>query len=231
LDHGATTDGFLAWLQAAGGRGDRANLAVDAVTVCTFHRAKGLEWAAVWVVGLEQGLVPIGHATGPDAEAEERRLLYVALTRAGRELHCSWAESRRFGGRLAPREASPWLDAVSAVVGARSEPVTDPGARRSRLATARGRLHRSSPPFRRDPRRPEPDPAVMEQLVAWRARTARAASIPPSVLFHDATLAALASARPSTIEDLLAVPGIGGVKAARYGDALLSVMAGCPVPA
>jgi hypothetical protein len=51
------------------------------------------------------------------------------------------------------------------------------------------------------------------------------------VLLHDATLTALASARPGTIEELLSVPGIGGVKAARYGDALLAVVAGCGTPA
>ena len=54
-----------------------------AVELATFHRAKGLEWDAVSVVGLEQGFVPIVHAVTPDAEDEERRLLYVALTRAG----------------------------------------------------------------------------------------------------------------------------------------------------
>ena len=109
----ATSSGWIRSASAggvpglAGGGGssrpDRAQPApADAVTICTFHRAKGLEWPAVWVTGLEQGLVPIGHATTPAAEAEERRLLYVALTRAERELHCSWAEHRRFGGRPVP---------------------------------------------------------------------------------------------------------------------------------
>ena len=64
---------------------------VDGVELSTFHRAKGLEWPAVAVVGLEDGMVPIAYATTPDAVAEERRLLYVALTRAEDELWCSWA--------------------------------------------------------------------------------------------------------------------------------------------
>ena len=67
------------------------------VELVTFHRAKGLEWQAVHVVGLESGLVPIVHAATPEALAEERRLLYVALTRAGRVLECSWARSRAMG--------------------------------------------------------------------------------------------------------------------------------------
>jgi ribonuclease D len=62
-------------------------------------------------------------------------------------------------------------------------------------------------------------------LLAWRARAARAASVPGSVLLHDRTLYALAAAEPATLEDLLAVPGIGGVKASRYGDALLAAVA------
>ncbi len=79
----------------------------DAVTLCSFHRAKGLEWQAVWVAGLEHGLVPIGRARSDAAEAEERRLLYVALTRAAVELHCSWARQRTFGTRPVPRDPRP----------------------------------------------------------------------------------------------------------------------------
>jgi DNA helicase-2/ATP-dependent DNA helicase PcrA len=228
LDPGATTKGFLTWLRAAGARGDRPDPAVDAVTVCTFHRAKGLGWAAVWVTGLEHGLVPIGHALTPEAEAEERRLLYVALTRAERELRCSWAETRRFGGRPVPRAPSPWLAAISDAVAA-PDAIGDPATWRRRLGAARARLANTSTRPLRDG--PGPDPAVLRVLRDWRARTARAASVPPSVLLHDATLSALASARPATIEDLLTVPGIGGVKAARYGDALLALLADCGMPA
>ena len=80
----------------------------------TFHRAKGLEWQVVFVTGLERGLVPISWAGTPEARAEERRLLYVALTRASRELHCSWARRRRMGsGRQMERQPSPWLAAVA----------------------------------------------------------------------------------------------------------------------
>jgi len=61
------------------------------VELATFHRAKGLEWDTVWVVGAEEGVVPIASAVSPAALAEEQRLLYVALTRAGDELAVSWA--------------------------------------------------------------------------------------------------------------------------------------------
>ena len=87
------------------------------VELATFHRAKGLEWEAVAVVGLEEGYVPIIHATTPAALDEERRLLYVALTRAGRVLECSWARSRSMGGsgRSMDRRPSPWLADVLTV--------------------------------------------------------------------------------------------------------------------
>ncbi|HEX3980998.1 MAG TPA: ATP-dependent helicase, partial [Acidimicrobiales bacterium] len=88
----------------------------DAVELATFHRAKGLEWPSVHVVGLEEGFVPIVYAESTEARAEERRLLYVALTRASVDLHCSWARSRRMAnGRTMDRQPSPWLAAVARV--------------------------------------------------------------------------------------------------------------------
>ncbi len=71
----------------------------DAVQLATFHRSKGLEWAAVAVIGLEDGTVPISYADTRPALDEERRLLYVALTRAKDELLCSWTASRTISGR------------------------------------------------------------------------------------------------------------------------------------
>lgn len=84
----------------------------DAVELATFHRAKGLEWDAVAVVGLEDGLVPITYARSPAAEEEEQRLLYVALTRASRHLWCSWAAQRAAAPRSRAAQPSPWLAAV-----------------------------------------------------------------------------------------------------------------------
>ncbi len=235
MDDGATTEGFLTWLRSMSRGVDRDLPAVEAVTVSSFHRAKGLEWRAVWVTGLEQGLVPIGSVTAGPAADEERRLLYVALTRAERDLHCSWAEGRRLGGRLVPREPSPWLDAVVSTID-RSVAFPAAGAPeswRERLTTERERLRRSRrpPAFGPSAGQPEPDPAVVESLRLWRSRAARAAGVPGSVLLHDRTLFALALAQPTTIEGLLAVPGMGGVKASRYGDALLAAVAVHRIPA
>lgn len=64
-----------------------------AVTLATLHSAKGLEWDTVFLIGLQEGLVPIGYASTPEAIDEERRLLYVGLTRARAGLHLSWSAS------------------------------------------------------------------------------------------------------------------------------------------
>jgi DNA helicase-2/ATP-dependent DNA helicase PcrA len=114
LAPGATGRAARATGRATGPTGERGESG-GSVELATFHRAKGLEWEAVHVVGLEAGFVPIVHATTPETLAEERRLLYVALTRAGRVLECSWARSRTMGnGRAMERRPSPWLADLAA---------------------------------------------------------------------------------------------------------------------
>ena len=112
-DSGASAAGFVSWLETSL-RSDPPRQVGDAVDVMTFHRAKGLEWRVVFVTGLEDGLVPIARARTPDAVAEERRLLYVACTRAMDDLRCSWARERSFAGRRSVRKPSPYLAAIEA---------------------------------------------------------------------------------------------------------------------
>jgi DNA helicase-2/ATP-dependent DNA helicase PcrA len=213
LHPGGTVEGFLGWLRASFS-GDRGGSwpggPADAVTLSSFHRAKGLEWPVVYLVGLEEGLVPLGR----DIE-EERRLLYVALTRAERAVHCSWAAYRSFGGRPVPRRPSPWLALIGDA--GPSDAASDAGHGRDQLAAQRDRLGLRL--------RPAAEPEVLTALTEWRRQAAKAAQVPTHVVFHDATLAALAAARPATHQELLAVAGVGPVKASRYGVTLLAVVA------
>jgi DNA helicase-2/ATP-dependent DNA helicase PcrA len=122
----------------AAGPDEGGTEACDAVTLATFHQAKGLEWPTVAVVGLEEGTVPIVHATSSETLAEERRLLYVAVTRAESRLWCSWAavSSSTRGARR--RRPSPLLGPLRAVL-AEQAPL-QPDAALARLGALRERL-------------------------------------------------------------------------------------------
>ena len=76
----------------------------EAASVMTVHRAKGLEFDHVWIAGLEEALFPHARSVREGTEPEERRLAYVAVTRAKRTLHASWARER--GTRGARRRAT-----------------------------------------------------------------------------------------------------------------------------
>jgi DNA helicase-2/ATP-dependent DNA helicase PcrA len=113
----------------------------DAVTLSTFHRAKGLEWPTVHVIGLSDGLVPLSSARSEAEQAEERRLLYVALTRAEEELSCSWAR-RREAGVGPERRPSRWLDAAGPTLERLARDARPPGPAEvaAHLAELRARL-------------------------------------------------------------------------------------------
>ena len=85
---------------------------VEGVTLASLHAAKGLEWDAVFLVGLTDGMMPIIYAETPEQIEEERRLLYVGVTRAREHLSLSWALARAPGGRQS-RRPSRFLDGLT----------------------------------------------------------------------------------------------------------------------
>jgi len=206
-------DGFAAYLSAAL-QGEAPEPGGDAVELLTFHRAKGLEFHTVFVTGLERGYVPIAHAETPADRAEERRLLYVALTRAERCLQLSYAKERTMGTRVVRRARSPWLAPIEAAAAAGAPAPSRNGA--NGLARARAQLAHAA--------EPEPDAALFGALVEWRRNLARASGVPAYVIFHDTTLKTVAAVKPATRAALLAVPGIGPVKVERHADAVLDLV-------
>ena len=90
--HAADLHGLAGFAREAADEG-------DGVELLTLHRAKGLEWDAVFIPALEEGSLPVGQAKDDEtALAEERRLLYVGITRAKQALYVTCAEQRRLHG-------------------------------------------------------------------------------------------------------------------------------------
>jgi DNA helicase-2/ATP-dependent DNA helicase PcrA len=183
----------------------------EGVTLATLHAAKGLEWDAVFCVGMHEGMLPITHADTPQAVAEERRLFYVGVTRARRHLTITWARARRPGGRQG-RKPTRFLD-----------PLLPPDH------PARGGSVGPRPKKRTNVELESLDPddrALFDRLRQWRSEAAAEAKVPAYVVFTDATLLALVEHRPQDEQGLVGIPGIGQTKRERYGRAVLDVLLG-----
>jgi DNA helicase-2/ATP-dependent DNA helicase PcrA len=207
---------------------------VDGVVLSSLHSAKGLEWDAVFLVGLAEGTLPTVYAKTADQLEEERRLLYVGITRARHWLWLSYGSARSPGGRA--RRASRFLASVPGLAGQKTAPRTARRAGvdaviRTQIALCRicgtTLLSGADRKLGRCAGCPSDiDEQLHQRLLDWRAVTAAAQQIPAYVVFTDATIQAIAERRPSRPEELIAIAGIGPRKLGLYGVAVLSIVAG-----
>ncbi|MBW3086620.1 ATP-dependent DNA helicase UvrD2 [Austwickia sp. TVS 96-490-7B] len=209
---------------------------VQGVTLASLHAAKGLEWEVVFLAGCSDGYLPISMAQGTAAVEEERRLFYVGVTRARRDLWLSWAAARQPGGR-ASRRPSRFLEGAAAMVGmsqwdvAKGPEVAKAPARSARVRRCRGcgavlatAAERKLSRCEQCP--PTYDEATFERMRSWRAEVARRESVPAYVVFTDATLMAIAEAEPQDAAQLARISGVGARKLAKYGEQVLALMTG-----
>lgn len=207
---------------------------MQGVTLSSLHAAKGLEWDAVFLVGLTEGSVPISQAIAkgdPEPIEEERRLLYVGVTRAREHLHLSWALARNEGGRKT-RKRTRFLDVVAGQADAgrpRLDSGPSKGKRRSSdvCRVCGGILDTREEKLRS---RCEDCPsdlndALVEALKIWRTGQARDQQVPPYTIFSNATLFAIAEHLPRTRAQLVRINGIGSTKIDKYGDEVLALVA------
>jgi DNA helicase-2/ATP-dependent DNA helicase PcrA len=207
---------------------------VEGVTLASLHAAKGLEWDAVFLVGLAEGTLPTTYARTPDQLEEERRLLYVGVTRAREWLWLSYAGARAPGGRQ--RRASRFLPGGDPAGG--KAPTASGGRAGRRKAERRtvivscrvcgtALLTGVERKLGRCTACPsDVDEALLDRLREWRSKTATAAKVPAYVVFTDATLIALAERQPSTDAGLIEIAGIGPRKLALYGPAVIALVRG-----
>jgi ATP-dependent DNA helicase Rep len=126
------------------GRDDEA---VDAVRLSTLHAAKGLEFPHVFLVGLEEEILPHRECLAGDRLEEERRLMYVGITRAKLSLTLTWCAKRKRGGETVPCEPSRFLAEIDPEQVRQADLQVDPAAGRQagrdRLASLKAMLCRT----------------------------------------------------------------------------------------
>ncbi|MFF9096614.1 ATP-dependent DNA helicase UvrD2 [Streptomyces sp. NPDC014776] len=224
---------------------------VQGVTLASLHSAKGLEWDAVFLVGVAEGMMPITYARTDEQIEEERRLLYVGVTRARERLHVSWALSRSPGGRP-NRRPSRFLDGLRPGSSGAAGRAGAGGTGGVERGFGGGGRTRAEPVARRRVRTParcrvcgrtltdagemklmrcedcpsDMDEGLYERLREWRAEQARLSGQPAYCVFTDRTLMAIAENVPDDERELSRIPGVGARKLGRYGADVLAICAG-----
>jgi DNA helicase-2/ATP-dependent DNA helicase PcrA len=230
VDRGDGLAGFIAELAR------RASIqhtpTVDGVTLASLHSAKGLEWDAVFLVGLAEGTLPTTYARTDDAVEEERRLLYVGITRARQRLWLSYGQARTPAGRARrPCRFLPQLSGPATAGAAGGAAGAARRARRSQVVSCRvcgdTLLAGADRKLGRCATCPsDQDEELFARLREWRRLVAVEQQIPAYAVFTDATLAALAERKPTSDTELATIGGIGPRKLERYGAAVRALVTG-----
>ncbi|MGW3104109.1 ATP-dependent DNA helicase UvrD2 [Streptomyces sp. NPDC001100] len=222
---------------------------VQGVTLASLHSAKGLEWDAVFLVGVAEGMMPISYAKTDEQIEEERRLLYVGVTRARERLHVSWALARSPGSRP-NRRPSRFLDGLrpGSTGGAGRPGLVAPGGiergytgtglnqvvpRRTQRTVARCRVCGRTLTdagemklMRCEDCPSDMDEGLYERLREWREIQAQRSGQPAFCVFTDKTLMAIAETVPDDEGELARIPGVGVRKLNRYGADVLAICGG-----
>jgi DNA helicase-2/ATP-dependent DNA helicase PcrA len=165
------------------------------VNLLTYHRAKGLEFDAVFLPHLEEGEMPFKRSKSDEALTEERRLLYVGITRARTYLYLTWT----LGGKKPSRFLGELAAGTEHHVAVRREDG--------------------------EPRQPKAaDGPLLKALKAWRLERSRTDDVPAYVVFHDKTLVEIAAREPRSLAELASIAGVGPAKLDRYGPDVLGIL-------
>lgn len=229
---GATLEDFCAELQRRAASQHVPTM--EGVTLASLHSAKGLEWDAVFLVGLAEGTLPTTYARTNAALEEERRLLYVGVTRARTWLQMSLGLARNSGGRQ--RKVSRFVAELGLDGFPKPESMPAKKSGRKRKSASQPVLcstcgatltqARNRKLGRCDDCPSTMDEELYDRLVAWRRQVSLATSKPAFTVFTDVTLTAISENSPRSPEALFALHGIGKFKMDSFGEAVLSLVSG-----
>lgn len=198
IDAGFDVDQVVAELSAR--RGRQAYTAESAVALMTLHKSKGTEYRVVVMPACERGFLPVNQAKSAEEKAEEQRLFYVGCTRAKQLLLISYAEKRTHPatGKVTNRKPSPFIPGLNKTPGRKGN-----GVKKERVSAL-------------------PETEVARRLRDWRLDRARRDGVPAFVIMSNTTLVEIAETMPETLDQLLAINGIGPHKIVLYGEEILA---------
>lgn len=184
-------------------------ITLQAVTLSTLHKAKGLEWALVFMPRMVEGSLPSAFSKTVKDLEEEKRLMYVGMTRAKKELVLSYAKMRKSGNRKWSSSPSNYLNDIGLMVNNFSK--TNPRQTSSTRSSV-------------TPVVAFENTALFKALLSWRSNTAKLSKVPDFSIISEPALIHIACSRPKDLKELLKTPGVGSVKLKKYSNELLEIV-------